>query len=242
MIRNLQIPPSEKLMLHTLNSRADRTGRCFPSIDQLVIDSCLARSTVQLMLKNLRLRGLIITERTGQRRHRNAYFMNLQEGVSLAPVLSKFADPNHESGHRSSEESGRRSPTIPIGELLSEVLNIPGVTVASRSPNVSTSPATGNEESFKIKDGEEEFAIEFWKRSDTDVGKIWGSVLHNLASKLPRQSVLTWFGRATPVSFKDGILTVIMSKHQRDWIRGHYGNELPDFVNIVEPSTVENAN
>jgi hypothetical protein len=52
-VRELDLPPSAKLILYALASRADDRGRCWPSIGQICRDTGLKRRAVQVHLRRL---------------------------------------------------------------------------------------------------------------------------------------------------------------------------------------------
>jgi hypothetical protein len=52
-VRELELAPPSKLILYALASRADERGRCWPSVAQICLDTCLKRRAVQVHLKRL---------------------------------------------------------------------------------------------------------------------------------------------------------------------------------------------
>ena len=62
LIRDLELPALQKLVLFALASRADEAGDCWPSIQRLRTDTGLAHRTVQYHLNTLVRRGLVIRD------------------------------------------------------------------------------------------------------------------------------------------------------------------------------------
>jgi DNA-binding transcriptional ArsR family regulator len=58
-IRELELPPVDKLVLYAIASRANGQGECWPSIDTLAKDAGLARRTVQYHLSALMDSGMV---------------------------------------------------------------------------------------------------------------------------------------------------------------------------------------
>ena len=62
MVRELRLPPTVKLVLYALASRANSQDRCWPSIATLAADTGLQRRAVQLHLGRLVQRGALVRE------------------------------------------------------------------------------------------------------------------------------------------------------------------------------------
>jgi len=162
IIRNLDIPGLQKLILHTLNSRANRDGRCYPSLIQLSIDAGLAKSTVVKLLTTLRARGLIIVSKIGNRRHCNWYHLNLEANTSLTPVLPRQCDPTYESArqtHTPAHESARRTPdttatrtrTRPTDSIVNQPMKLGEILTAGGFHYSPTKPPDEPEEDSRGK-------------------------------------------------------------------------------------------
>jgi helix-turn-helix protein len=62
LVRELDLPHVEKLVLFALASRVDDSGECWPSVATLRKDTGLAHRTVQYRLRSLVARGLVSCE------------------------------------------------------------------------------------------------------------------------------------------------------------------------------------
>ena len=62
LVRELELPYIEKLLLFALASRVDDSGECWPSVATLRKDTGLAQRTVQYHLRSLVDRGLLLRE------------------------------------------------------------------------------------------------------------------------------------------------------------------------------------
>ena len=62
LVRELDLPHVEKLVLFALASRVDESGECWPSLGTLRKDTGLAQRTVQYRLRSLVARGLVSCE------------------------------------------------------------------------------------------------------------------------------------------------------------------------------------
>jgi DNA-binding transcriptional MocR family regulator len=62
IVRQLELPHIDKLILFALASRVDETGQCWPSIETLRKDTGLAHRTVQYHLGALVDRGIVVRE------------------------------------------------------------------------------------------------------------------------------------------------------------------------------------
>jgi DNA-binding transcriptional ArsR family regulator len=62
LVRNLELPHIEKLLLFAVASRVDDSGECWPSIATLRKDTGLAQRTVQYHLRSLANRGMVLRE------------------------------------------------------------------------------------------------------------------------------------------------------------------------------------
>lgn len=219
LIRNLDLPPTWKLVLHTLNSRADRSGCCFPSLDQISIDSGLARSTVASILKSLRARGLVLCSRSGSRRHRNVYTLNL--GSTCAPVLP---DAVHQSGSRS-RTSPDPEPTSPADGL---------VTVLPSETSLFTKSS--------VKEAMRRSG--FVSYIDEEVIEAWLFILSRLKDIVPRKTLLTWFSDVIPISLTPDNFVVCTSIHPFlvEYIRSHFSSLLTlNCFSVCFPDELENV-
>ena len=128
-IRATELTPMQKLLLYTLNTRADKFGTCFPSIEQLEIDTGLNERSVRRIMKQLRSLGLVIANKFGDHKQRNIYKLNLVRwqstvlpGVTIQPGVSSqglhIGTPDTESCvHRTLTTSHRtQSPLYPDTE------------------------------------------------------------------------------------------------------------------------------
>jgi hypothetical protein len=62
LVRELDLPHVEKLVLFALATRVDDNGECWPSLATLRKDTGLAQRTVQYRLRSLVARGLVSCE------------------------------------------------------------------------------------------------------------------------------------------------------------------------------------
>src|SRR6516164_2476811 len=62
LVRELDLPHVEKLVLFALASRVDESGECWPSVATLRKDTGLAQRTVQYRLRSLVAHGLVSCE------------------------------------------------------------------------------------------------------------------------------------------------------------------------------------
>lgn len=79
-VRDVAVPPLQKLLLFALASRADHAGRCWPSVHRICRDTGLSRRAVQAHLSHLALRGALVRE--GRRGRSNVYRLTL-EGLTI---------------------------------------------------------------------------------------------------------------------------------------------------------------
>ena len=93
LVRELELPYIEKLLLFALASRVDDSGECWPSVATLRKDTGLAQRTVQYHLRSLVDRGLLLRE---ERRGATAVLrVRLCEPCRTAPpTMCKTATPN----------------------------------------------------------------------------------------------------------------------------------------------------
>src|SRR4029077_17469314 len=86
VVRELRLPPTAKLVLYALASRANPEDRCWPSIATLAADTGLKRRAVQLHVGRLVKRGAIVREvRPGRS---NALRLDLQALLASASTGS----------------------------------------------------------------------------------------------------------------------------------------------------------
>lgn len=216
-IRATERTPLQKLLLHSLNSRSDKSGVSWPSIDQLELDTGLARSTVIKIMGQLRSAGLVLTTRSGSHSHRNVYLLNLfredstaRAGVPINPGLNSQG----EDINKPANKSGSRTRTSPS--------------------QVSTSPADGLDPSvsqtcpsFKssLKRVIEEEAHANPRGKRIRVLRRWLHVIENI--DLPLSSISTWFCTFKPVSLVKGVLLIESDiEFAVDWCNRQYPNEL----------------
>jgi len=102
IIRELEAPPLEKLLMLALLSHADGEGHCFPSVATLAAETGISRRTVQRLLRRLERAGLLrITPGQG-RRHPSSYRLALPgKGVTVTPFRP---------GKGVSDDTGKASP------------------------------------------------------------------------------------------------------------------------------------
>ena len=62
LIRDLDVPPPQKLLLFALASRADHAGRCWPSVQRVCRDTGLSRRAVQIHLGHLEACGALVRD------------------------------------------------------------------------------------------------------------------------------------------------------------------------------------
>lgn len=213
-IRTTERSPLQKLLLHTLNSRSDKFGVSWPAIDQLELDTNLARSTVIKIMGELRSIGLVIATRTGACNRRNVYKLNLfpKDTTARAGVP---VNPGKESQGKVIHKSGRRTCTSPADVSTSP---------ADR-PVPSDSPTCPSFKSSIKRIIEEEVHTQpDSKRLDQYVQ--WSVVLDNI--DLPDQSIATWLSQFKPVDLDDaGYLTIETDiEYALQWVRGHYLTQL----------------
>lgn len=59
-IRNSKLKSSEKQVLHSMATYADPQGRCWPSKDTLAADCSMSRRGIQLILRRLEAKGVLL--------------------------------------------------------------------------------------------------------------------------------------------------------------------------------------
>jgi hypothetical protein len=223
IITNLDIPGMLKLILHTLNSRCNYAGRCYPSIDQIVIDAGISRTATIDNLNKLRSMGLILRFRGGSRNHHNIYDLILKYGD--ATVMPNVALPRATSqeGNSIPHESGRRTRESPAGGLTSPADGLVGVRQTHLSLLIKRSLEDVYEEVLANATNSEEVK---------DLFNHWYSIMVN--SKLPTQTLITWFLTLTPISLSDGILTSYSpSQFHFDYLKEHYSDFLDEHSIIL---------
>lgn len=217
-IRSLEIPPLEKLLLHTLNSRADKAGCCYPSIDTLELDSGLSRSTIFTHLKSLRKRGYVICDRFGSRNHRNIYTLTLFHQDSLAPSIPNTCYKSS-SRTRTSPALAHTSPPpelVPVRELYMSYI-----------------------EEERSKEIIEELNLNFYEK-DAHILELWICKLESLIGIIPYELILTWFINLIPISSEndDKITTIAPSAFARNLLNTQYELLLQNFNIKVETQNV----
>jgi len=237
-IRSLeQCRPSQKLLLFVLNSYCGAHPFCTPSTNSLCRDTGLSRRTLFDVLRSLRtlpddphypdrLRrryppvGLLIVKRfpsisrSGKLAWRNQYVLDL----------------------------GSRSSTISVGSVIATSVSAVVATSGSAKKGgkgavVATSVGAvcdTRRESCLREHKEESTLIDFWKRSDTDHGRLWSKVLQGLLdSGIPLNTIMMCFVSAEPLRMDGDTLTVLLPPLWFSYVVTHYHNVIPDFVNLV---------
>lgn len=101
-VRDLKLAPPQKLLLFALASRADQAGRCWPSVSRVCRDTGLSRRAVQIHLKHLTTRGVVVREdRHGRSNVYRLRFDSLCD-TSSAPLVQGNAGPRPPRGGRTS--------------------------------------------------------------------------------------------------------------------------------------------
>jgi DNA-binding transcriptional ArsR family regulator len=75
LVRDVEAPPLQKLLLYALASRANHASRCWPSVRRVCQDTGLSRRAVQIHLSLLTASGALIRE--GRRGRSNVYRLTL---------------------------------------------------------------------------------------------------------------------------------------------------------------------
>ena len=88
---------------------------------------------------------------------------------------------------------------------------------------------------------EERVLIDFWKRSDSEPGRMWGRILEGLVDgqKIPPQSVNLYFAGAEPLRLDGDTLTVLLPPFFLGYVVNHFRDAIPDCVNFIafDPDT-----
>lgn len=218
-IRSTDITPMQKFLLHTLNSRADRSGMCFPTYERLELDTGLSRSTVTRIIKQLRSLGMLIITRSGEHNHRNVYKINVIEGQSTVRPARPVSRGMNSQGEIFGKGQ-RRTRTSP--------------------PQPSTSVTGG------LVRVSEEDSLHYYKRSvkeshrrgsahanhdeEEKLAKMWNHLLDKI--DLPPQTILTWFSTFDPIYLdNDTLIIATDSEYHLNWCRNHYSRQMSD-INV----------
>ena len=225
-IRSTELKPMQKLLLHTLNSRADKLGMCWPTQEQLEIDTGLDQRSIRRIMKLLRSLGLVIFTRAGDHKQRIVYKLNLvhrqstvQPEITVQPGVSSqglnICTPDTESGVQRTLRSSHRtqSPVYPDTES--------GVSSFKRTLKRYIEEEARTQPNSKRK---EEQILRLKK---------WIYVLENI--DLPPQTISTWLSRCDPIDIIDGTLIVSTeSEYCLNWCLSHYADQLSEMkVTII---------
>jgi len=166
VIRQLESPPNVKLLLHSLNSRSDVAGICWPSLSTLELDTGLSRSTIVSTLHFCRSRALVIADRS---RH-NTYTLTLTDSLLRRPAKSSPTELPNPSG-----SSPSKLPN-PSGSSPSKLL-------LGRPAN---SKGSGVKENKKVE-------ASLLHQIPTEGSPPFFTLAARFCPTLPRQTILTWF-------------------------------------------------
>lgn len=90
LVRDVDFPSLQKLLLYALASRADHAGRCWPSVRRLCQDTGLSRRAVQIHLGLLTDRRALVRE--GRRGRSNIYRLTLHNVASAGKISADRRD------------------------------------------------------------------------------------------------------------------------------------------------------
>jgi len=110
LVRELDLPHVEKLVLFALASRVNESGECWPSLATLRKDTGLAQRTVQYRLRSLIARGLVSCEE----RRGTTTILRLR--------LCERCDSAAQSGVQGADETGRDMHT-PVHDVHAIIHN-----------------------------------------------------------------------------------------------------------------------
>lgn len=100
LVRDVDVPPLQKLLLYALASRANHASRCWPSVRRLCQDTGLSRRAVQIHLSLLTDRRALVRE--GRRGRSNVYRLTLRnivdtdKGSDAADDVASGGQPHFE--------------------------------------------------------------------------------------------------------------------------------------------------
>ncbi|MBA7671627.1 hypothetical protein ES703_79787 [subsurface metagenome] len=219
-IRATELTPMQKLLLYTLNTRADKFGTCFPSIEQLEIDTGLAQRSVIRIMNKLRSLGLVITTRMGDHKQRNIYKLNLVHRQSTVPP-GLTIQPGVSS-------QGLHIRTPDTESLVQVTLETSQVTQSHLYPDTESPVSSLLRRKLKRYIEEEAHTQPNSKRKEEILRlKKWIYVLENI--DLPPQTISCWFASCLPVDIVDGTLIVATeSEYRLNWCLSHYSDQLSE--------------
>lgn len=90
LVRDIDVPSPQKLLLYALASRADHAGRCWPSVRRLCRDTGLSRRAVQIHLGLLTDRRALVRE--GRRGRSNIYRLALRNVTNIGNISTDRHD------------------------------------------------------------------------------------------------------------------------------------------------------
>ncbi len=219
-IRETELKPMQKLLLFALNSRADKLGMCWPTQEQLEIDTGLDQRSIRRIMKRLRSIGIVIVTRAGDHKQRIVYKLNLvhrqstvQPEITVQPGVSSqgmnICSADTESGVQRTLWSSHRTqdPVYPDTES--------GVSSLKRT--------------LKRYIEEEAHAQPNSKRKEEEILRLkkWIYILENI--DLPPQTISTWLAPFDPIDVVDGALIVETdSEYRFNWCLSHYSDRLAE--------------
>ena len=149
LVRELDLPHVEKLVLFALASRVDESGECWPSLATLRKDTGLAQRTVQYRLRSLVARGLVsCEERRGATTVLRLYLCEPCRSAAPAAVQNTDAKvrPVHPPVH-AVHATGASAASEVKKELPLNLQEQP------RAGGLSTTPANQNQNRCETKEG-----------------------------------------------------------------------------------------
>lgn len=219
-IRATELKPMQKLLLHTLNSRADKLGTCWPTQEQLEIDTGLDQRSIRRIMKRLRSLGLVIVNRAGDHKQRIVYKLNLihrhstvQPEITVQPGGSSHGEnicsADTESGVHRTQRSLQRTQDPVYPDTESAVSSIKRSMKRYIEEEAHTQPDSKRKEEEMLK------------------LKKWIYVLENI--DLPPQTISTWLSPFEPIDVIDGALIVSTdSEYRLNWCLLHYPDQLAE--------------
>ena len=154
LVRELRLPPTTKLILFALASRANKEDQCWPSIGKLCADTGLQRRTVQLHLARLVKQGVVVRETRSGRS--NVLRLNLEARSEVTGPIAGVANATSAADHSLSK--GCTTCTPPAHVVHPPVHQV-HPTCASHAPEVK------REENKKQKEKEQR-SVDSVDRSD----------------------------------------------------------------------------
>ena len=130
LVRDVDVPSLQKLLLYALASRADHAGRCWPSVSRLCQDTGLSRRAVQIHLGLLTDRRALVRE--GRRGRSNIYRLTLRHITNVG----KISADRHDAAYAGQPQSEvRMACTLPAHDVRTPAhpMRIP---CASHAPEV----------------------------------------------------------------------------------------------------------